>query len=65
MAKAKNRSLLKAKITKNDEFYTRDIDIENELKYYRHISPSMRNLAYMNLCRINAAVSWSMLAISK
>ena len=35
MAKAKNRSLLKAKITKNDEFYTRNTDIENELKYYR------------------------------
>lgn len=32
---AKNNNLHTAKATKNDEFYTRLEDIENELKYYR------------------------------
>lgn len=33
---AKNTNLHKAQQTKNDEFYTQLVDIENELKYYRH-----------------------------
>ena len=32
---AKNNNLHNAKTTKNDEFYTRLEDIENELKYYK------------------------------
>ncbi len=34
-SKSSNRSLHKAVVAKNDEFYTRNIDIENELKYYK------------------------------
>ena len=33
---AKNKSLRKAKNTKEDEFYTQLSDIERELKYYKH-----------------------------
>lgn len=33
---AKNANLSKAKSTKNDEFYTQLVDIENELKHYKH-----------------------------
>ena len=33
--KALNSNLQRAKKAKNDEFYTRNTDIENELKYYR------------------------------
>lgn len=32
---AKNKNLTTAKKQKNDEFYTRTQDIENELKYYK------------------------------
>ena len=31
---SKNMSLVKAKASKNDEFYTQLSDIENELKHY-------------------------------
>lgn len=33
---AKNNNLHKAQKAKNDEFYTQLVDIENELKHYRH-----------------------------
>lgn len=32
---AKSNNLSKAKLEKNDEFYTKLSDIENELKYYK------------------------------
>lgn len=35
MAKRKNKQLHKAKVLKNDEFYTQLTDIEKEVKYYR------------------------------
>ena len=35
MAKAKNSSLIKASINKEDEFYTQLTDIEKELKHYK------------------------------
>lgn len=35
MSKPQNSNLHAAKSTKNDEFYTQLVDIENELKYYR------------------------------
>lgn len=34
--KAKNKNLTKAKVEKNDEFYTQMTDIEDELKYYKN-----------------------------
>ena len=35
MAKQLNNNLHKAKVNKNDEFYTQLVDIENELKHYK------------------------------
>lgn len=36
MNKFKNKNLLQAKINKNDEFYTKYEDIENEIKFYKN-----------------------------
>lgn len=47
---AKSNNLSKAKLEKNDEFYTKLSDIENELKYYKdHLKTKLFSVIVMIL----------------
>lgn len=50
---AKSNNLSKAKLEKNDEFYTKLSDIENELKYYKdHFKKKLFSVIVMILLKV-------------